>query len=177
LLRAYLDGDFSQRLMSRQPEIDAELRRLHEGQLVSALDDLPRLSSFRDTLLLRMIRTKMDLQVSPRVLPVIYSDELLGRFQKVLLTAKSITESWGGKFYFVYLPSIREVVYHHDDALHLRSRVLAMMRRDDVAVIDVNPAFEAANDVVALFQCRACHYTAVGHRLASETIAAALSGE
>lgn len=175
LLRAYLDGN-TQGLSRRQTEIDAKLRVLHERKFLHSIGDERLLSGYKDFLLLRMTRTKMDFQVKPGVLPVIYDDETLALFEKVVLEARQTVESWGGEFYFAYLPSIREVVYRHDNALYLRRLVLAMVQRNGLRLIDVNLAFETAGNVVIMWQCRACHYSTLGFKIASDTILAALEG-
>jgi hypothetical protein len=96
----------------------------------------------------------------------------LEAFRAILQAAQQRTASWGGRLYFVYLPNWeRYTARYRARGNDKRDVVLAMARRLDIPVIDVDPVFRSSGDALALFPFRLVgHYTEAGHRLVAETI-------
>ena len=112
--RRYLEPTFSQHLLGRQPEIDDALRRMLSGIVTSERQAPPRVrgGSFVERSLdiakLCELAQKggtglwhgLDKPQGASML-----DEQLRELSNVLAQARTVTQSWGGTIYFVYLPS------------------------------------------------------------------------
>lgn len=118
ILTSYLrDEMFSQDLQNRQPEVDAALseffeadmlrvRRLRNSRSGSLLNRASAMTrSFRSFLSLPRVRHRVRALVY-HWFPVAIPDnkEVLAAFWEIPAKAKSLVESWGGRFYFVYVP-------------------------------------------------------------------------
>ena len=91
-------------------------------------------------------------------------------FRNVLLQAEKIVGVWGGKLYFVYLPTWQwyatQGINNKD-----RDRVLLLVKATGLPVIDIHKAFVAHGDPLALFPFRQReHYNEEGNRLVAEGV-------
>jgi hypothetical protein len=90
---------------------------------------------------------------------------------EILLRAKSLVGSWGGKLYFVYLPASNR---YTNEQLNLgRPAVLQTADKAGIPIIDIYPVFLAQKDPLSLFPLRFpyyCHYSEKGHRLVAEEV-------
>ena len=133
------------------------------------------LAALKNFLLLRNLRIKMGFRAFDRPQSIENKSYGFNKFEDILRKAKTLTESWGAQFFFVYLPSYSEVVYRNSNSLMLRKAVLAVAAKTGVTMIDVNKVFARIDDVEALWQCEKCHYTAEGYAIAGEAVARALA--
>jgi hypothetical protein len=97
-------------------------------------------------------------------------NDTLDVLTSVLQEAAALTETWGGKVVFVYLP-------HHGRYTNAwladmdRDQVLARVRRLGLEIIDLAPVFAAQPDPLELFPFRSSgHYTVEGNQLVAEHI-------
>ena len=92
----------------------------------------------------------------------------------VLLEAKAVVDTWGGKLYFVYLPSRDRyvnppAVSRNSD--YRRGPVLSLVASVGIPLLDIHKVFESRDDLSDLFPFRRFgHYNEKGHRLVAETV-------
>jgi hypothetical protein len=195
LLRRYLTNGYSQNLLDRQNEIDTALRRYVEEQnaIQTMSRQLTRLFSNRKelgdrlggTFRLATLRSRLGLlegTKSADYAPGPFSTdraELVGELTRLLETtlraAQQDVESWGGRLYFVYLPS-RDRYDHRQGPNPDRDAVLARAAAVGLPIIDVARAFTASADPMGYFPFRtADHYNEAGHELVAQTVLSHLS--
>jgi lysophospholipase L1-like esterase len=162
ILMNYLDKSFSQNLMSRQTEVDEILRKYIQQVRPSKyrwirLQEIRKLMSFDD----RVVDMVVDVD------PI---------FSKILIRAKNMTEGWGGKLHFVYLPEFSRynIVVEHDQ-YRKKLEVIELVRNLNIPVIDIHQeVFYNHTDILSLFPFRRHgHYNAKGY---SETAKAIVDG-
>jgi hypothetical protein len=180
LLRRYLEPDFSQRLIERQPEIDAFLRSVLRAERAIAVTKA-RTAEARARLVpsrplrsrpwmrfIRMAELRRELtalQDRPKSVPL--DIQLLAT---IVREAHGEVASWGGQFRVAYLPEWRRFARRWSTAPH-RAAVLGVLADAGVPVIDLVPVFESYSDSLSLFPFRASnHYAPVGHALVGRTI-------
>lgn len=102
-------------------------------------------------------------------------NDTLDVLTSVLQEAVTLTETWGGKVVFVYLPHYGR--YTNTWLADLdRDQVLARVRRLNLEIIDLTPVFAAQPDPLKLFPFRSPgHYTVEGNQLVAEHILSGLS--
>ncbi|MBI3542141.1 MAG: hypothetical protein HY075_02545 [Deltaproteobacteria bacterium] len=183
VLLSYLKRGFSQKLLSRQGEIDSVLTRYLEAKTaehVAAGDKGERAFSARQLILegfrLRQLRRTLGLI---RPAPVTREPNDFELFTKVLRTAKADVDSWGGKLYFVYLPGW-EYLSHRDDAKFVntygfanadRARVLAAAAEAGLPILDPLPLFLKSADPLRYFPYRQfAHYNPAGTELVGKFV-------
>jgi hypothetical protein len=181
VLRRYAEPAFTQNLLERQPEIEQRLQRVVNDMQADA-QKVAQSAGKRDPLdrslvrfvKLRHLRAMIRSRYRPdpmeaRGLSMLESrDNLLN---EALQQAKTVTASWGGTLYFVYLPSWKR----YDDGERLaefeRTKVLALVRALGIPVIDAHPSFAAYGDPLSLFPFRRFgHYNEEGNRIVAVTI-------
>ncbi|WP_417432883.1 hypothetical protein [Hoeflea sp.] len=192
ILKNYLDDpDFTQNLAARQDEIDAFLRDYLATEYEKRLNQLTELrQKRREIITARLIDEGLRLKrVKERLRNMGGRDEVtegreeqkLGLLKTALQRAKAETESWGGKFVFVYIPDW--YAYHGgydtygikiDDNFLLRQDVLKMVKEMGIDVVDVEgEIFDKHPDPLSLYNWRTYgHYTPEGYRLIGERMAA-----
>ena len=169
----YLKDDFSQQLILRQEEIDNELNKfITENKQSSGIGQYQSDRSFLNkTQFLRLYNLR-------RLLKEKYSKsnvKIDPLFTQILTIAKKHTESWGGKFYFVYLPDFHRYssnVRNHD-ALYKKIEVLNLVESLRIPVIDIHKlVFSKESDPLTLFPWREAfgHYNPLGYKKVAETI-------
>ncbi len=178
LLMRYLEEGFTQGLLGRQRDID---QALQDPLLVDSLmqqratewdriqqQHAPVSFALRRGLKLELLRQRLGLVYGDEP-PLTVETDLLSR---VLARAQTQVAAWGGRLYFVYLPSWARYGVGDaggTDAQHLQ--VLACVRRLGIPLIDLEPFFASRSDVLSLFPFREPgHYTEAGHRLVAEEV-------
>jgi hypothetical protein len=192
LLMRYLDGDFTQNLAHRQPEIDRTLTELVEKEKarevalrearkrnrrggVGQIVDFAKLPAVRSKLGLVHGTNAEEIELAARMNEV--KSDL---FRRIMAEAKATVSAWGGALYFVYLPNwtrfdARRHAFEQRLAEGQRDKVLKVASDLAIPVVDVLPAFESELHPMSLFPFRAPgHYTESGHRIVGEQTLKAL---
>jgi lysophospholipase L1-like esterase len=177
ILRKYLEPTFRQGLRSRQDEVDAVLRKrvsgLIEEQTMLRRKSQAKWDYLQGWLRLRMLRHSVGLRLTPRKPSVEADLELL---RSVLEAARDSVASWGGKLYFVYLPS-QEVFLDPKFARESepeRQSILKLLDELNISLIDLLPAFQSQKDPNSLYAIAGAHFNPQGYQLMGQTIADAL---
>ena len=185
ILNKYLEEEeFSQKLRSRQNEIDEVLKTYinlrWEKNLKEVLEEDDRfkedktnwLVKFFRLSLLRNIRSLLNLEPAGATL----FDREIKVYKKILNKSNNIVSKWGGKMYVVYLPRYF-TKYAFNKKHEYRENVLEIFEEINIPVIDTfTEVFEPHPDVESLFPFRIYgHYNAEGYRLISKTIIERLS--
>lgn len=191
ILKSYLeDPNYTQNLAARQDEIDAFLRDYLATEYENRLNQLNETRQKRRKIItarlidegLRLKRVKERLRNMGGREEVTEGreEQKLGLLKTALQRAKVETESWGGKFVFVYIPDW--YAYHGgydtygikiDDNFLLRQDVLKMVREMGIDVVDIQgEIFDKHPDPLSLYNWRTYgHYTPEGYRLIGERMA------
>ena len=137
ILKKYLEAEFTQRLASRQSEINSTLE-LFVSNLLSKRTEPERtatLINLRDALLWTQLRTALGLTCGfdrrQFQLDCDFDDELLGRFSSILDVAAKRTAEWDGRLVFVYLPGSKRysrVRTHYSHQMTVAARAIAAMK-------------------------------------------------
>lgn len=182
-LTRYLDPDFSQHLLARQVEIDAAWRRfvsdMEAAEREARTASKPSSIAYETVAILKLWNLRgwvAATYAQDDARDVAFLEESHERlFTSIVQQAQSITSSWGGRLYFVYLPSWSRY-RHNARATELeRTSVLKIVRALQIPVIDIHPAFQAQSDPLSLFPFRRSgHYNESGNRIVAETILNAL---
>jgi len=170
LVTAYLEPGHRQRLVERQAEIDALLRGLIEREYIARKRGTfePELPS--RFLALWSLRQALGLYVGD---PATIGPPVdLPLFRRILQEAQATTQSWGGRFIFVYLPA--EARYFDAGSRRrydtLREQVLGVLRDLRIPCIDLQPAIVRDPDIGELYAQRGKHFSPAGNRLVADTI-------
>lgn len=199
ILKNYLnEGTYKQGLMDRQPQIDRALldyletlrskslllRRLEEiGQLIRNFNlstgrilKVVKFSQLRDRL--GLVYTERGEDNRKRTGGTTTPDSnraLMDLFSQILLTAKQVVASWGGKLYFIYLPAW-EPYGDPDRAEQRRERILKIVKVVGLPVIDIHQTFTQQPDPLDLFPFRLpAHYNEKGNRLVADQVLESIS--
>lgn len=155
VLRRYLDPGYVQGLRSRQPEVDAAVRRL-AIPLEAAREDAVRreleLASVRRVdraLILAGLRARLSL--GPELQRARRSDATTGRFERVLGLVRDATASWGGQLIVVLLPVYREVVSEQIPEPLSHRRLAELATSLGIPVVNGAELFLEHDDPPALF--------------------------
>ena len=183
VLAKYLsDPNFTQKLVENSSENDLALRKFVEDGI-----DAESNKSFKQRFVeefpeefnlwahLWHIRALIGLTDLKREWPLRHwnSDEsdkdVQAAFNQILSEAKRLTEGWGGRFVFVYLPSYRTFGY---SVTHpWRDRVLQSLRDNNIATIDMLSTFKELPDPIGMYNFRKeGHFTPAGNALVAQKI-------
>jgi hypothetical protein len=168
---AYLDQNFTQDLETRQPAIDGALvskvEKLYQAAPIETEPAAPREGRLLDVLLLRHVRNALGMAIGNSDIPLFY---------RVMHEANRTVTGWGGRLYFVYLPSEARYLGLGGRIAQsgLRARVLATVRDLGIPVIDIHVTFSDSPAPSQLFQG---HFTPEGYHLAAEAILARLAAD
>jgi hypothetical protein len=99
-------------------------------------------------------------------------DRLLRR---ILEEARNTVASWGGRLYFVFIPSYR--LLKHPGAPPLRNAVLELAQSLGIATIDLYSVFQVQPAPLTLFPYPYAHYNEKGYGLAAKGILDYLDAE
>jgi hypothetical protein len=176
LLRSYLSGNFSQRLLYRQAEIDRQMMSYVEPRMAiparpegggtktrlsGEVYSLVKLERLRLQLGLTSIGSYIDDQAEASNLDLL---------RQILTEARTVVTLWGGTLHFVYLPELFRYLYPSLASKH-RDRVLELVRTVGIPIIDLDPSFRRHGDPLALFPFRiGYHYNEGGHHVVAEEI-------
>jgi hypothetical protein len=187
ILMGYLRGDFSQGLLGRQSDIDqaftSEIDRQTALELTSEARTQEKRGKRVDQLLefikLGQLRRKLgvnygETRPEPEELSELELSQLevdLNLLRNILSEAKVQVEAWGGKLYFVYLPSWARYAQRTGIEVKARTRTLSLVSTLGIPMIDATAAFQAQRDPLSLFPFRGPgHYNQEGHRVVAETV-------
>ena len=167
LLQRYLrEPGFRQGLMERQSGIDKLLEGIVDRAL-SKPDLTPQPPGFplMNTLKLSRLRQTLGMRgtaQNPNLIPL----------RDALREGKRAVGAWGGRLYFMYLPTALGVTSVRPPSWYAtRDEVLAIAREEGLEVIDLYPEFHAHPDPMSLFPYRGhFHYNAEGYRLVANTV-------
>ena len=103
-------------------------------------------------------------------------------FKDILQKSKQMIQGWGGKMYFVYLPSFIwfDIKRHLPKINHLnREFVLDTVSELEIPIIDIHKeVFDPHPDPLSLFPFRMnSHYNAEGYRFVAEAIGKRLEAD
>lgn len=101
------------------------------------------------------------------------SDDEIEIAQKILKKAKKTTESWGGKFYFVYL----DTQYTTQGLESDHEKLIKLAKNLQLNTIDTFTAIEKVDALEIHSYKSGGHFNANGYRLVSRIIVDALSGQ
>lgn len=191
LLRQYLAGDFNQGLLAKQAEIDQALIIFAEtikrsrtlwGRINTLVRQPQSLTSLSTTLKqiisLSLLRWTLGYifqhifgeNTEETFPPVRATDRDLALFGKVLQSADAFVRAWDGKLVFVYLPQWHRYSAPATASVD-RDRVLALVNRLGMPLVDLHPVFAAHEDPLALFPFRQWgHYNVAGHRVVANAV-------
>lgn len=178
---------FSQNLLDKQADVDRLIRAYYEVEYQKRLDELTELrQKRREIITKRLISNGLKLtKLRERLRNLGGRDavtegreaEKLALFAQTLKFAKERTESWGGKFVFMYLPDWYTYGAPYDTYgikidknFLLRQDVLRIAKEMGVPVIDMQAeVFDQHKDPLALFNWRTYgHYNLEGYTLISQ---------
>jgi hypothetical protein len=184
LLMRYLNAGFNQRLVHRQNDIDRALISYIEKEAIK--NNVKRAEASKTSQWARKLLTfvkmgtlRKSLGMSfgkPREAKASLESMELELFREILLQAKDRVHRWGGRLYFVYLPSWKRYANRSDIGTQQRARVLNLVKNLDIPIVDIQSAFAAQDVPLALFPFHgAGHYVAEGHELVGTEILKAIS--
>ena len=181
ILNRYInEDDFSQNLMSRQAEIDSVLTNYVWENRDESLWGRSRIviPTVINILKLSNFRTKINL-IPSQIPPIATTKHAPESFKNILEKSKKIVSRWGGKLYFVYLPSNSRYTTGREHSF--REDVLDTVSELGIPFIDIHrEVFEphpAPSSLFPLSFGKNAHYTAVGYRLVAEAIANRLEAD
>lgn len=134
------------------------------GESATSLVRIFGLQSFRNTLVYGWAYSKK----APK------HDEML---VKVLGQAQTTVASWGGKLYFVYVPSYGILKGKGKEVVPIRTRVLDLARSLGIPTIDLYQTFQKQANPLALFPYPYSHYNEDGYRVAAQGILDSLAAQ
>jgi len=194
LMRYASDSDFTQHLLMRQRAIDSALTEHIQEKYQAFLREraeetvsIPRkiMEQIWFTMKLSRLRwyvrtaTSREGQIPDRA-----ARELpFELFEEILRMSRDLAHVGGGTFYFVYLPAGSRYADRRWSgsgidiaARNARGKVLDIVSRLGIPVIDMLPVFDAHPDPLSLFPFRIpSHYTEEGNKLVADTILSSLT--
>ena len=181
LLQQYLNNnDFSQKLLSRQDEINDILKNHIQGlwDIEKAKEKKRRKKEKKEIAIhifelthLRSLINLMPTPLPPSPPPKrLLENNLEKVFKRILEKSKKMVTKWEGTLYFVYLPSIQPYLNNFEDPF--REDALRIINELNIPIIDMHEeVFASHPDPLSLFPLRRNgHYNADGYRLVAEAI-------
>ncbi len=176
LLR-YLDANFTNNLINYQTDIDqAILEKLAEHSHGNRAKETTKTNT--TVYLIKQFISLGNLRHATGFDDIGKSRENLtteiNLVEPILQQAKTHLNLWGGKLYFVYLPTYaryKRVWLNHDEFLH-RKKILSTVNRLDIPIIDIHEkVLKPHADPLSLFPLRIHgHYNPSGYREVANTI-------
>jgi hypothetical protein len=109
------------------------------------------------------------------------TDVELELFRTILSQAKATAATWGGTLYFINLPAWERygnLQLASKTGARYRDRVLSLVKRLDIPIVDIHPVFQARKDPLSLFSFRRFgHYNEEGHRVVAEEVLRSVAGK
>lgn len=178
----YMNENFTQELLFKQDEVDRLWKQRQRANIEKAARKNPDLDNPRDKLSPRERRQPINWMVKLKLgnlrdLLGLYISKPLGNFEAlgtILGKAKSMVESWGGRLYFVYLPS--NARFHGLSRFarlsdRIKDSVLKVVRDYSIPIIDLTVIFWAAPSQRTLYDLANIHLSPEGYRVTAEAIA------
>ena len=190
LLMSYLQEEFSQRLIHRQTEIDNRLKKFIMEATVKYEKKLELGKVYREkhpylleTKILRLghIREQIGFdRLRNRALG--YPKEVMNPlFSEILTKARDRVASWGGKLYFVYLPTGNRYLKdtRSSDLPWNPSEIIGVAKNLNIPVIDIHQeVFANHPDPFSLYPLRiGTHLNAGGYSEVAKAIVLGVTGE
>ena len=182
MMKYYDDENFSQNLLSRQKEIEKVLIKysdeewMTEEKKLNQKEERDRIEFAANPFIiiskLTNVRRLINLtSIRKQLTPEVSKADL---FPQIMERSKRLVSRWGGKLYFVYLPSLNFYKEKKDDAY--REFVLSTVGKLEIPIIDAQEeVFARHSRPLSLFPFESnFHYTAEGYRLIAEVIAGKL---
>ncbi len=194
-ISAYRDPKHRQHLSRYQPQIDSILIDWEKAQELSGEPKQPqgqlsRQESFeriKKTLKLARLRILLGIQFSSKdyVVPCpprchfLPSSQPHEVFRSILTEVRDSIQSWGGKLYFVSVPTIQRVRegvsnprYHYE---LYRDGQLTMVEGLNIPLIDLYPVLMSHPETMSLYYYRGLgHFNKKGYRFVAEAILGAI---
>lgn len=175
MLKRYLnEPSFQQGLAGKQSGIDAVLENIVEHALDgwSAGQTAPTKFRVVDFLILSKVRQRLGIRAGGSGNPSLVT------LSRVLAEGQRVVSQWGGKLYFVYLPSALGLTSKEAPSWYAsRAAVLGVAKEAGLAVVDVYPPMATHPDPPSLFPYRGnFHYNAAGYRIVANTVLNSLNG-
>jgi hypothetical protein len=189
LLMRYLEGNFSQALCGRQPEIDQALANYIEAEKAAhVVPQRPGTMVETGGRGRHLLEAVVKLDALRQRLGLVYGDSsqssqytesdirvTMDLLDRALRQAKATVDTWGGKLYFVYLPE-RDSCIDSGRAAGDRAEIINTVKRAGITLIDLHPVFRAQKDPMELFPFRRLgHYNEKGHRLVGDEVLKSIS--
>ena len=181
LLRAYVeDPGFRQDLAARAGAVRAALAAYVDRELQRTLEETDHpLQGLIDFAQLFRLRERIGIDpVGLGVTPGLTEADF-ALLEQTLAQAQREIAAWGGRLAFVYLPdSARYYAAERDSHIRdaMRERVLAIVGRLQIPLIDVVDGFDADGRARERFHFPGSHYNAEGYARAAGLVAAGLRG-
>ena len=176
LLRRYLQGDFSQDLRTKQPEVDALLREFSNNWEADARvkDEQSGSRRFRAFLTLYRVRTLLG-WTSPQ--PDYESS--IDIFCQVIERAEEAVSAWDGRMLFVYLPSWYRYIPGGDaGGLRMRADIQECVERSGIPFVDFDRVISTSDDPLGFFSLGVNpHYNEIGYRRLADMVLSNLRDE
>ena len=180
-LMRYMEEGFHQGLVGKQAAVDSSLvswieeeAKAHADAPATSATDRSPVAALRRFATLQTLRRSLGLVANP---PLSDANCELPTFRRVLSEAERTVSSWGGRLYFVYLPSWGRYHSTPNRCEQLREQVLETARGLDLPVIDLHPVLAGQQNRSALFaqgSQRATHYNVEGYDLVARAVIAAV---
>ena len=176
ILRRYLiEKDYSQNLIFRQEEIDDVLINYIQNELEKEKKEREKerieLTDNAAIKIMKLYNLRMRINLLPKPkyepLPTTTPTHI---FKDILQKSNKMVSDWGGKMYFVYLPSFYR--YSLGNERPNRNFVMQTATELDIPIIDIqSELFDTHPDPLSLFPFRMRgHYTVEGYKLVAEEI-------
>jgi len=166
ILNAYVDEDFTQKLITKQLDIDDSLNQYLSNR-VRSIGDEKNGNPFKEILRLQRITALLNIK------PTKYSStRVLTKLEKILLKVKTVTDTWGGSVYFVYLPEWSRYASNWKDSEKYRGDVLRIATSVGFEIVDMDESIRKLDDPLAIFPFKKPgHYNESGYQLLGNAIA------
>ena len=173
LLKKYLGSGFSQNLMKKQSQIDNLLKEYFLDHKIKKRQPDSNFSIDK-FIFLDALRTNLGLYKE-----VSQTNNIdLKLLETILIQAKNITNDWGGKMIFVYIPSIeRYMGFRERNRINKnRGEILEILKKIDVPLIDIHESISSSKDPLSFYNSRiGYHFNETGNKLLSEVVLDSLS--
>jgi hypothetical protein len=158
-MRYLREPDFKQGLRTKQEDLDGILESVIDRAL-EVQPPQPWQSSFQLSQFLRLgkLRQRFISSATP-------DDPNLKMFGAALAEGRRVVEGWGGKLYFVYLPTAPGLTWWPPPKHYAsRNTILDIAKGAGLAVIDLYPVFKLEADPLVFFPFRQpVHYNSRGY--------------
>ena len=173
LLKKYLESGFSQNLMKKQWQIDKLLKEYFLDHKIKKIEPDNNFSIDK-FIFLDALRTNLGLYKD-----ISQTNNIdLNLLETILIQAKNITNDWGGKMIFVYIPSIeRYRGFRERNRINKnRGEILEIVKKIGVQLIDIDESISSNKDPLSFYNSRiGYHFNETGNKLLSEVILDSLS--